>query len=216
MYSDYVYGQNIPYTLHEQLKNYEHQQNFELLRHISTRGTQEGNILNQTAAKPTQNQPIQQENIQNSHFIPTTIQPEIKSKPDLKTVQIRPSIQTNLDTFQQIVPNFHHFSSVHPNSLSGINTIQVPFPYNTLRVPYPEPVPVHVKVPVSVVKPYPLTRTVTVPVENPVYIRVHQPIQVPVPQLYQVAVPQPIEMKVPQPVYIQVLPNGQQYILNNP
>lgn len=157
---------------------------------------------------------IQQQNsnsVQTQTQPPTTVQPQVITTPEPTRVQKNPNI------VQQFVPNFHHFTSIHPNSLSGFNEVRVPYPYNAVRVPHPVPVPVHIKVPVTVEKPYPfpVTKTIAVPVEKPIYVMVPQPIQVPVAQPYPVLVPRPVEVRVPQPVYIRVLPNGQQYVVNS-
>lgn len=141
----------------------------------------------------------------------TTVAPQTTITQELKTLQNIPIVGP------QLINNFPQFTSLHPNSLSGIRDFRVPFPYNTIRVPHPVPVPVHIKVPVTVEKPYAvqITKTVAVPVEKPIYIRIPQPIQVPVAQPYPVPVPQPIEVRVPHPVYIKVLPNGQQIVIDN-
>lgn len=233
----FSHGENLPLTIHDKLKELEHHQNFELLlKRLHPRQTQEGaaknlNVpQNSFSYRPNLNQ-VQNLNVaqnslpygsnlnqvQNLNGAQTVPQANLAAPPrQINNVpHFAQGVQNTVQQQAQGIPN--QLIPFNPNSLPGLNKGKLPFHYNTIAVPHPVPVPVHIKVPVTVEKPYAvhLTKTVAVPVEKPVYIRVPQPVQVPVAQPYPVPVPHPVQVSVPHPVYIRVLPNGQQFILNN-
>lgn len=208
------YGQNIPLSLHERLKELEHLQNFELLRSLNTRNSLEGNVLN---SNDSQNSTGSKDIPKNQQHSPVSNENIPQAKTEILTIApLQPLVTSQKTSNTHVIQTLPKFTSLHPNSLSFLS-YKAPFSYNTVRIPHPVPVPVHIKVPVTVEKPYPVqvTKTVAVPIEKPVYIRIPQPIQVPVAQPYPVPVPQPVEVRVLHPIYIRVLPNGQQYIIEN-